>query len=204
MVKDTPFNESSYHRFITCRLLTCLVFLITVVPAVQAITLKEYHAQVKQAVVALDSLAQADETESAWDYGTRSAETTHAVRELLPAKQDVVWNGATFNVDNTWLHYELDKYGNAKYDERLPVLRRITERLQAIAERIAELESPGSSSGDKAERSRKLAEILKRAEFARKAKEKSAISNLVERFIKWFQDLFPKPKPSVTGKRRNL
>jgi hypothetical protein len=191
---------SSRSRMSFCQLLLCIGFLIIVAPAIHAIPIKEYHAKVRQAVSALDSLAQSDETETAWNYGVRSAETVSGVRQLLPHNQTVEWDGATLTVDNSWLHQELDKYSNAKYEERLDLLRRTTERLQALAQRIADVESPGSSrTTNKAEESRKLKEILQRSEYARKAKGESAISRLMERFLKWFQNLFPKPKPFSPG-----
>jgi hypothetical protein len=200
MVKDKPQAKENYgSKFFTGRFLSFSALLLMVVPAAQAIPLKEYQTHVRQAVGALDSLVQSDETESTWDYGKRSAETVQAVRNLLPRTQNVEWNGTSFSVDNSWLHQDLDKYGSAKYDERLAVLIRTTERLQAVAERIAELEGPGSSNLNKAENSRKLAEILKRPEYAGKVKGKSAISDLLDRFLKWFQNLFPKPKPLSPG-----
>jgi hypothetical protein len=172
-----------------------------IVPAItKAVPLSEYSSHVKQAVTALDTLAQTDETESTWDYGTRSAETVNGVRNLLPASQDVEWNGTSFHVDNSWLHQELDTYSKAKYSERLEVLRRITERLQAISERVGELESAqaGPSAG-KEERRRKLNEILQRAEYATKAKDQSFLAKTLDRFMKWFMNLFPKPKPLSPG-----
>jgi uncharacterized protein DUF4129 len=183
----------------------CLLFsvalLVVFVPAVHAISIAEYHANIRQAVSALDSLAQSDETENTWDYATRSVETVSGVRKLLPSKQTVEWAGTTFAIDNSWVHHELDKYSNAKYEERLDVLRRTTERLQALEQRIAEVESSGSIRvTDKAEARRKLKEILQRSGYGSKPKEQNAISRLVERFLKWFQNLFPKPQSPSPGK----
>jgi hypothetical protein len=182
------------------RALLAASLLIFLGPVVKAIPLNEYHAHVRQAVTALDTLAHSDETESAWDYGTRSAETINGVRNLLPPSEKVEWNVTNFSVDNSWLHQELDQFSSAPYSERLERLGRITERLQAVADRLKEIENPALVNlHNKAEERRKLAEILHRPEFARQVKGESAISRLLDRFLKWFQDLFPKPKPLSPG-----
>src|SRR5688572_11752080 len=144
MIKCGTAVNSGPWRSGTCRLVLSISFLIFV-PSVQAISIGEYHAKIRQAVTALDSLAQSDETENTFDYATRSAETVTGVRILLPPQQTVEWAGTTFAIDNSWVHKELDKYSNAKYEDRLDVLRKTTERLQALEQRIAEVESSGST-----------------------------------------------------------
>ena len=201
MIKCRTPSTGGPCRSGVCRLLFIVTFLIVAPAVVQAISIKEYHANIRQAVTALDSLAQSDETENTWDYATRSVETVSGVRKLLPAKQTVEWAGTTFAVDNSWLHHELDKYSSAKNEERLDILRKTTERLQALEQRMAEVESPGSIRvTDKAEARRKLKEILQRSGYGIKPKGQNAISRLVERFLKWFQSLFPKPKPLSPGR----
>lgn len=168
--------------------------------AVLAIPAGEYHKHIRQAVTALDSLNQTDETEDATAYVARGVETIHSVRALLPETEKVEWNGTTLSVDNSWLYQELDKFGTAPKAERAELLKRTTERLQAIDERITEMEKPASGAMEnKTEESRKLAEILQRPEYARKIKAESAISRLLDRFLKWIQSLLPKPKPVSPG-----
>ncbi len=70
-----------------CRLLLSVSFLIFV-PAIQAIPIAEYHANVRQAVTALDSLAFSDESENTFDYTTRSVETVAGVRKTAAAQTD--------------------------------------------------------------------------------------------------------------------
>jgi len=177
--------------------------LIFLASAAQAIPISEYQRQIKESVTALDTLAQSDETETAWDYATRDAEMIDAVRRLLPRTESVEWQGTVFNIDNSWLHHELDTYRTAKFAERASLLGRMKARLQAIDERIAEATTPGPNvAGNKAENSRRLQEILKRAEYARSVKQPNAITRLMQQFTKWLQNLFPKPKslsPGVAG-----
>jgi hypothetical protein len=167
---------------------------------VQAIPLSEYHKQVRQAATALDTLVHWDETEEAAAHDRRSVETIGGVRHLIPQTQTVVWDGVNFSVDNSWLHRELDKYGTVTKQERPELLRSIAERLQAIAERITELQTPGTGKVPNiGEMSRKLAEILQRPEYARKVTEQSALTRLMKQFLEWFRNLFPKPKPFSPG-----
>jgi len=175
-----------------------LLFLLA--PAVQGIPLAAYQTQIKQAVTALDTLAQSDETESVWDYARRDRETIEGVLQVLARSETVEWNGTTVSVDNSWLHHELDQYKKVKFAERAEVLQRIKQRLQAIDERIAEVEAPGAGvAAAKAENSRRLREILARTEYARQIKQESAITRLVKRILKWIEDLIPKPKNVSPG-----
>src|SRR5687768_2338535 len=117
----TPFRVGScgfLDRLFLSSLTAALLVLLTPAAA-KAISIAEYHAKIRQAVTALDSLAQSDETENTSDYATRSAETVTGVRNLIPPQQTVDWAGTTFAIDNSWLHNELDKYSNAKNEDRL-------------------------------------------------------------------------------------
>lgn len=174
--------------------------LLLLAQAVSAIPVSDYHKRIRQALTALDSLVQSDETESVAAYDTRDVQTVAGVRALLPQTESVDWNGTSFSVDNSWLHQELDKYSADRSAERYDLLRRTTERLKAIDERITEIEKPTSRTmGNKTEERRKLAEILQRPEFARKINEQSALSRLIDRFLKWLQSLLPKPEPISSG-----
>jgi hypothetical protein len=167
---------------------------------VSAIPVGDYHQRLRQAITALESLAHSGENESVEAFGTRDVQTVVSVRTLLPQAETIDWNGTGFSVDNAWLHQELDKYVADKSLERYELLKRTTERLKAIEERIAETEKPPSgTSGNKTEQSRKLAEILQRPEFTRKPEQKSALTSLIERIWKWLQSFLPKPAPVSSG-----
>jgi hypothetical protein len=181
------------------RVALAAMLLIIVVPAAHAISLNEYRDQVGRAVTALDSLAQTDEDESTFDYAQCSAETVQGVRNLVPRSQTVEWDGTKFNVDNAWLHEELDKLSNIQQAEHARAIERIKERLQAVAERLSDAQRPAGATAGKAEASRKLSEILQRPEYARTAKGQSFLSRLTDRLVKWLQALFPKPKPLSPG-----
>ena len=175
----------------------CFLLLIASTPA-QSIPLQEYHSKVRQAVVALDSLAQIDENEDASAFNSRLVETVQGVRMLVPRTVIVEWGGSNITADNSWLHQELDKYSDAPLRARAEILRRMTERLKALEERLAEGDR-ATWDGNKTDAKRKLTEILQRPEFASKANQQSAIARLLEQFIKWLQNLFPKPKTISPG-----
>jgi hypothetical protein len=165
-----------------------------------AIPVSEYHKHIKQAVTALDTLAQSDENESAIAYATRDDQTTAQVRRLVPTTETVELNGASLKVDNSWVHQDLDKYAEDTEQTRYELLRRITERLKALDERLDELEGLAEgTSASKAEESRKLGEILKRPEYAQQAKQENALSRVLRRLIEWISSWLPRPKPLAPG-----
>lgn len=204
MIKRKQLLQNESQALFAERFAARFVFAVSLVllstPAAMAIPAGEYHKHIQQAVTALDTLAVSDETESETAYGVRDDETIRGVRNLLPPTEAVEWNGASFNVDNSWLHQDLDKYAAESSKTRYDLLRRTTERLKALDERITELVKPAAGVAvSKADESRKLAEILQRPEYARKVKQKSALTGLLERFIKWILSWFPKPKPISPG-----
>lgn len=204
MVKRKPLLESERQAGFAGRFAMRLFFiaslaLVLSTPA-HAIPVGEYHKHLTQAVTALDSLAQSDENESSLSYSLRDVETIRQVRNLLPASETVESNGESLKVDNSWLHEELDKYAADTSAVRYELLKRITERVKALDERLAELERPAvGTSAAKADESRRLEEILKRPEYAHQVQQENAISRLVKRFFKWVMSWLPQPKPMNPG-----
>lgn len=167
---------------------------------VQAIPLTEYQKQIHQAVTALDTLTLRDETEDVAAYEQRGLETVNGVRNLIPQTQTIEWRSERFQIDHSWLHHELDKYTTVMKAERPELLLRITERLQALDQRIAELQATRAAKDPgKAETRHKLEEILKRPEYAHQLKAESAVIRLLKRFLEWLRNLFPQPKPFSPG-----
>ncbi len=104
------------------------------------------------------------------------------------------------SVDNSWLHQELDKYAADTSTGRYDLLKRITELVKALDERLEELETPAvGTSASKADESRKLEEILRRPEYAHQVAQENAITRLVKRFFKWILSWLPRPKPMSPG-----
>lgn len=168
------------------------------------IPLNEYRKHLEQSVSALDTLGQSDEGESEANRALRTSETIAAVRRTLPETENVEWDGMVVRVDNSWLHRELEAFDKAEPDTRSNTLRQITERLHAVAQRLGEIDrARTASAATKAEARQKLTAILQRPEYARSRPNTSALSRIVDRLVKWLQNLFPKPKPLAPG-RANL
>ncbi|CAN5685052.1 hypothetical protein BH18ACI4_BH18ACI4_20090 [soil metagenome] len=161
--------------------------------------LGDYQRHVHQAVSALDTLAQSDEGETEAARLARTTETLVAVRSALPATENVEWEQTSFKVDNSWLHRELETFEKVPAAEQRQALTQITERLQALAHRLEEIEKAEATSASKADASKKLGEILQRSEYARSRKQLSALTRLWRDLLKWLQSLFPKPQPLAPG-----
>jgi hypothetical protein len=167
--------------------------------SIQAIPLADYHKNLQQAISALDTLLQQDEGESLADYQKRVNETSAAVRAALPKKQ-VVQSGADIcNVDNSWLHAQLEEFEKAADSERPTIVAHTLERLQAIEERVAEMEKPGLPSASKTEATERLAAILRRSEYAQQSRQGSAVARLWRDLVRWLLSLLPKRTPLKPG-----
>ncbi len=140
----TQSRRQTFHRSLSRSCLPVILWLMLVSPALAAVPLSNYHQRIKQAVTALETVGQIDESETTSDYAQRDAETVDGVLRLLPRSEPVEWNGRETKVDNSWLHDDLNKYRGAKLSDRPDVLRRVKERLSAIDERITEAVSPGT------------------------------------------------------------
>lgn len=162
-------------------------------------SLSEYQMQLRQAIVALDTLGQHDESESESDLAARISQTLKTVRDALPETDNVELGDATIAVNNSWLHHELDSYEKTPAD-RAAALTRTLERLQALEQRVAEFDQTGRATGNKAESARKLTEILSRPEYSRNAKGQSALARLLRDLWKWLEQFIPKPKPLTPGR----
>jgi hypothetical protein len=204
MVTRQPLLKSERQAVCAGRVAMRLFFIVSlalILPApAHAIPVSEYHKHITQAVTALDSLGQSDENESPESYSVRDVDTVRMVRNLLPATETVESNGKSFKVDNSWLHHELEKYAADTSAVRYELLKRITERVKALDERLEDLEKPAAGTEtSKADQSRRLEEILKRPEYTHQVQQENAISRLVKRFIKWILSWLPRPKPMNPG-----
>jgi hypothetical protein len=177
---------------IPIRFVSPILFFILCAVAGSARPLNEYQLQVKQAVSALDTLSQSDEGETEEARLTRIRETLAAVRIALPATEDVEWGETSFKVDNSWLHRELEAFEKAPPADREKSLTSITERLQALANRLEEIEKAKPTAASKADAAKKLQEILQRSEYSHNQKEVSAFTRLWRDLMKWIESWFPK------------
>ncbi len=196
------YRSRTVPAYISCaaiRLVSALLLLLTfAVTIATAKSLSEYHLQLREAITALDTMSQHDESESETDRTSRVNKTIAGVRAALPQTDSVQVGANTVAVNNAWLHHELDTYEKTQTD-RSATLTRILERLRALEQRVAEFDREGRTAVDKAGTSKRLAEILQRPEYSRNAQGESALVRLWNELMKWLQGLIPKPRPLTPG-----
>jgi len=177
-----------------------LLFTLCCADTNRAIPLRDYHRHLEQAISALATLSQSEESETTANRALRMTDTLQGVRIVMPETANVEWGQISFAVDNRWLHKELEKYEKARSSDQTEILAAITERLQAIEEQVAKIGQAGPAiSQDKEIASSKLKEILQRPEYAKSVYESSALARLLRKFLQWIESLFPKPDPLALG-----
>jgi len=183
--------------------LVVLAALLFVFPAsVLAIPISEYQQNLKNAITALDTLTQSDEDESSEGYERRFDQTIEGVRHALPEQQTVESEAETYNVDNRWLHKDLDKLKES--NDRLKKVTQILEALHSLEARIAERQKPVQPGEDKDQAQSRLETILARPEYATGAQGPNALTRLIQDFIRWLQSLFPQRAPMQSNRGRYL
>jgi Domain of unknown function (DUF4129) len=164
-----------------------------------AISLSRYRDHVKKARESIELLAETEEGQSESQRQRFVSANVQAARDALARTEIVEWNGTTFTTDNSWLDDELKQFEQLSESDarRAQIQNRILERLEALAERLEELDRPGvAHRPSKAQMKEHLGAILSRSEYARTSKEESALERLWRRFSQWLRNLFPKPKPA--------
>jgi Domain of unknown function (DUF4129) len=188
------------------RLALSLLFVPLWASVTFAIPLREYRQHVKVAIDALDLLNEDEEGQTETQRALSLSSSVHTAREAMPRSLKVEWDGATIDVDNSWLDDDLrqiEKQSSSGADGAF-VLDRVLERLKAVQDRLLEIEQQPADAVSKAEMNSRLAAILLRPEYARAAKpdrKQSALARwlqklgeLLVRFFRWFRNLFPQPR----------
>jgi hypothetical protein len=176
------------------------VLLVFLFPTnVAAIPISQYQQNLKHAIAALETLYQPDISEDAhFDY--RLADQIEIVRTVLPKHDNVEFEGEVYDVDNSWLHDDLDKLEQA--GDRSGKLGEITSRLRAIEERVAERQNPGERASEKKEWAKtRLESILARPEYAtNQPSGPNALVRLLQDFARWLAKWLPRPRSVNPGR----
>lgn len=189
-------------RINTGNILFAGLVILTCLAQAGAATLPDYRHRVAEAVTAIEQLQAAyNEDPSVREESVRLA--LARVRDQLPPKETVLLNGQSVEVDNAWLHEQLNDYEKSRADQAgsTELLRHIGERLLALGERLDELQKGNAAAGKDEDKGR-LAEVLRRSEYDKTAAEGSAFSRLWQKFWDWLSNLFPKAKPMQPGSAR--
>lgn len=193
-------------NFVRVRRLTAVLFVCLLLSIIAAgRTLGEYREALRSASAAAQALVYyADET--AADESRRDAEYEREVlaeiRAAVPATEKIEWEGAPLETGNEWLEATLKSFE----EETDPTKRRVTaseisERLAAIEDKINELTGAAQSARSKDEDKRKLAEILRRAEYQKPEEQQESWFARVQKKIRdWFNEKLPQPNlPAGAG-----
>ena len=174
--------------FLTVFVLSC---------AANAATLSEYRDNIKHLKEDLNSLIVPDDDWTDEKEQNFINEIYEELPELFPAKEKIEWQGEAVETDNEWLINKFTSFKDLEKNDpkRQQILAEIYERLDAVEQKIIELETATASERTKDEEKQKLAEILKREEYAKPQEQKeSVIARAYRRFMEWLRGLFPEPE----------
>jgi hypothetical protein len=174
-----------------------VLFLFLFPARVTAEHLFHYQTNLNSAIATLAHLSKSGD-----DFDSELPGVVESVRETLPKHQAVEFEGEVYNVDNSWLHKELDELPQA--EDRGERLAHIVWTLQAIETRVAERGHPGGNPAENKEWARtRLESILARPEYAIDQQEGSnALVRMIRDFFQWLAKFLPKPR-NVSGGRIN-
>lgn len=181
-------------RFLKSSAFFCAMVLLSI--CVFAKTPAEYRKNVESVNGLISDLyyTEAEDFSSLADYQNFERETIKEIRKNLPGAENIEWQGATVETGNQWLIDKLEAYEKEPIDssKREMILTEINERLDALEQKLAELENPAISNRTKDEEKQKLAEILKREEYAKpEEQEETWIQSLIRKIKEWLSEKMP-------------
>jgi len=166
--------------------------------SVAAKTLSEYRKNIeasRKSVIEL--LYPNDEDIGNKNYPEFERQTMTEIRAKLPASEKIEWQNSSVQIDNQWLVYKLNEFEKEARNsvKSKAILTEIAERLDAIEQKVKELENPvAAGERTKDEDKQKLAEILRREEYQKPAeKQESLFQKLYRQFMEWLRKVFPRP-----------
>jgi hypothetical protein len=118
------------------------------------------------------------------------------IRHDVPATEKVEWPGGSVETDNSWLPIAIEALKiETSRAKRKDIADGISERLQAEAAAVAELQKGIAQDPTKDADKQKLAEILSRPEYQPpKEEDESLFQRWWREFWDWIESLFPKTK----------
>jgi hypothetical protein len=188
--------SATIHRSI---LAAVFVFLFMCPAAVSAIPINQYQENLENAIANLDVLQNLAESET-YDFEQQRSDKIAFVRTILPVKQTVEFEGETCEVDNSWLHKNLDEL--EKTVEPSEKLTQIIWSLRAIEERVKERQNRSDRTAEKKEWAKtRLESILARPEYAtNQPSGPNALVRLLQRFARWLAKWLPRPRSVNSGR----
>ncbi len=177
----------------------CLIA-VFIPSSIFATTLAEYKENIEH--LKEDILDILDEDWTAAEKQTFEREFLAEVPQLLPAEEKIEWQGATIETDYRWLTDKIIEYTEEvkNVSKKEAILTEIYERLDAIEQKIDQLENPVAENRTKDEDKQKLAEILRREEYQKpEIQGESLFQKIYRKFLEWIEYLFPRPNLPETS-----
>ncbi|HZG51429.1 MAG TPA: DUF4129 domain-containing protein [Pyrinomonadaceae bacterium] len=194
-------RRASHAKTLAAFLCASLCCFLAMPTRAAAAALEDYRARARQAAEAMEALYwEFDETSgaNAPEFVALEQRTFQEVRAALPAHEKIEGAGVAFDVDNRWLHDELDRYAKLAASEtgqRDELLLGVAERLRALDARLAEAANAAPVARDKEAEKGRLNNILRRREYNEQAAEDTALARLWKKFKAWLDGLMPKSSP---------
>jgi hypothetical protein len=197
------FVASSRRPFVASFVTICFALAAT---HARAATLDDYRARVRDGVALVAQLGgtfDPEEWASEDERARAEAEAVGKLRARLPQRERVERAGGAVEVDNTWLHKELDAYAAlspARVDEKRRKIAYLRERLTSLAARLdEEAAAVQQAARDKEAEKGRLQSILRRPEYHEEAAKGGAFEKLMEWLSNLIERLFPKRTPISPG-----
>jgi hypothetical protein len=193
--RTRPLTGGRTRAFAGAASLIILIFLCA--GSAKAVPLSDYHGRVRRAITLVGFAGSAPQSEEGGSKSVNKTAPLEEARKLLPEEETVEWGGRLLHVNNRWFAEALATYeGLPFYDvqRRTQWLARVTERLQALDERLSEMEARAGKASDKDEEKARLAGILRREEYNKQPDEGNALTRLWKRLMEWIRGLFPEGK----------
>ena len=170
--------------------------------------LDDYRGRVRKAAGVIDDYFWLFATEETANLsaGERAAELrarADEVRGLLPPAERVAWAGRVTEVNNAWLHRELEgveRQSFASREERAEAVVSLIARLRALAARLDEAAAAqGVGARDKEAEKGRLGAILRRPEYNEEAARGGALQTLLAWIVDLLRRLLPESRPLSPG-----
>jgi hypothetical protein len=168
--------------------------------AASASSLDDYRARVGAAFGRAGELqaALAGGDSAAGEAG--AARAVASLRASLPPHERVELAGGVVEVDNGWLHKELEAYDAARdAARRREIAARVRGRLGALERDLDATASAPPPARDKEAEKGRLQSILNRPEYSEQAARGTALQRLWDRVRDFLSKLMPQPKPFSSG-----
>lgn len=148
-------------------------------------TVKEYAARLVQVEQATDELIDSEPSPQ------QIIETMTAVKQLIPAQEDVELDGQVIRTNNVWLHESADiiiKNAGGDEEQVRSMLIELADKLYLLEQRVSATQNTGASQDQRA----RLESILSRREYLPDEKKESAIRKWLDKLIENIVNLLAK------------